>query len=76
MIEGQTYSVLCGKEILHAKFVRMWDSIETGLPAKLLNCRCCRKCLDKLAADSDPWKRERYIYGIVSGSEEEITEAA
>lgn len=71
ILEGQTYQVLCGREIPRAKFVLMFDAVEMALPLRLLNCRCCKKCLEQLQnSPADPWKQPRYIYGIISHGEE------
>jgi hypothetical protein len=67
MVEGQTYAAKCGKEITHSRIVLMWDFVEMGSPLSLSPFCCCRKCWRSLQElTSDPWKHQRYLYGIVS----------
>jgi hypothetical protein len=76
ILEGQTYEVLCGKQVPRAKFVLMFDAMEMAIPLRLLTFRCCRKCMESLqGAPANPLKRERYIYGIVT-AEQDRGEAA
>ena len=77
IVAGQNYLAKCGKEIPRAQPVMMWDAIELGVPAKLLQIRCCAKCWQKFQNEApDPWKRERYLYGIISAMSDEEIEAA
>jgi hypothetical protein len=66
---GDDQESLCGKIVKRAQLCLMWDSLEMGLPARFVNVRCCRKCVDKLA-DELLGKKERYIYGVVPGEQE------
>jgi len=77
LIDGHTYFAKCGKGIVKAQAVMMWDSLQVGtlIPTKDLQIRCCNKCWRKLQDEGmDPLLRERYLYGIVAGKEQETEE--
>jgi hypothetical protein len=63
LIEGQTYSALCGAEVKHCVFVYMFntDCAEEFLGA-LSTINTCRKCFQVEI-------EKRYVYGIVPAQE-------
>lgn len=73
LIEGQSYTAECGREILNANLGFRWDG-KTREEIGLSTLRFCSKCI--LAA-LDSGKRRRYVYGIKEAQQakdEEISE--
>jgi hypothetical protein len=62
MVDGQTYTALCGEKVENSKSVCMWDEIAVGsVWNETLPTSTCWKCKNKLLTTYDP----QYIFGIV-----------
>ena len=74
LIDGHTYFAKCGKAIVKARAIMMWDSLKMGAPVSYLQIRGCRKCWQNFSYDSLPEEHQRYLYGIIAGKEQETEE--
>ena len=65
IVEGNTITANCGKDVPNARIVLMWDAQEVGRCLTIPTRGVCRKCFVIPPT-------ERYVYGIVSGMSKKL----